>query len=88
MPTEKLTKAGVAAIEAKIDGYFDFISLPTPDLNTARWIVCLVNEDQTRFALCDRCGALIHGDVGTVRDGAPARRTEGAGDREKGHGGA
>ena len=31
--------------------------------------------------------ALVHGEVGTVQDGAPAEADGGAGDDEKGHGG-
>lgn len=53
MSLEKLSKLEAEAIENKIDAHFNASQLPTSDLNTARWLVCLVHEDLTRFALLD-----------------------------------
>ncbi len=53
MTIEKLTNSEVLQIEAQVDRHFDRTSLPTSDLNTARWVVCAVNEDVNRLALLD-----------------------------------
>jgi hypothetical protein len=53
MTVEKLTNSEVFRIEAQVDAEFDRTSLPTSDLNTARWIVCTVNEDVNRLALLE-----------------------------------
>src|SRR6516164_5513484 len=51
MTIEALTNAEVIDAEGKADMQFDLTPLPTLDLNTARWVVCAVNEDINRFAL-------------------------------------
>ena len=53
MTVEKLTNSEVLQIEVQVDRQFDRTSLPTSDLNTARWIVCTVNEDVNRLALLE-----------------------------------
>lgn len=53
MRLDKLSKTEVKAIESNLDAQFEATPLPTSDLNTARWLVCLINEDLSRFALLE-----------------------------------
>lgn len=41
----------IAAIEARVDAAFSAVTLPTGDLNTARWILSAVAEDSFRLYL-------------------------------------
>jgi hypothetical protein len=51
MSLEKMLRSEVKMIEDKLDDHYNQTLLPAFDLNTARWILCLVNEDIARFTL-------------------------------------
>ncbi len=53
MALEKLENAEVISIESRVDAQFDATPLPTADLNTARWVICVAGEDAHRFALLE-----------------------------------
>lgn len=62
-----MSPAEIKAVEERVDRFFDEQSLPTGELNSARWIVCTVSEDLQRFMLIEAAKTWHQKDARTDR---------------------